>query len=89
MGIRIRVLLVLLTVVLGASACATSRQWAEASRHPSWFASWDHLRFSLAHQGHEATPRVTQTNVQEAKSQSWWGDPVAVRPDQVIGRVTR
>jgi len=82
---RIRVGLVLLTVAVGASACATSEQWAEWHEHSTHFASGDHLSFSFRHQGANPTPRVSRQDVEIAKTQSWWGEPVVVRPDQLFG----
>jgi hypothetical protein len=79
------ILLFLLGIVVTMSACATSEQWAEWRAHSTHFASGDHLWFSLENRG--ATPRVTQRDIQAAKAQSWWGDPVVVRPDQIFGRV--
>lgn len=80
---RIRLLLVLGGIVAGASACATSSQWAEWREHSSHFASGDHLVFSLHNRDGRA--RVTRKDLQEARAQSWWGTPVVVRPDQLFG----
>ncbi len=83
MSQRIRMFLILVTVVAGASACATSEQWAEWREHSSHFASGDHLVFSIHNQdGHV---RVTRQDLREARAQSWWGEPVVVRPDQLFG----
>lgn len=84
MEFRIRTLFVLLGVAVAASACATSDQWSEWHRHSSHFASGDHLSFSFRHQGENPPPRVRQTDIDRAKGESWWGDPVVVRPDQLF-----
>jgi len=84
MGIRLHVLLLLIGAAVAASACANSEQWAEWRQHSSHFASGDHLFFSMRHQGDNPTPRVTRRDVDEARTQSWWGQPIVVRPDQLF-----
>jgi hypothetical protein len=74
--------LILLVVIAGTGACATSEQWSEWRRHSSHFASGDHLWFSVHNQGER--PRVSRQDIQLASAQSWWGDPVVVRPDQIF-----
>jgi len=86
MGRYLRVAFVLLAVAAGSSACATSRQWAEWRQHSSHFASGDHLIFSLRNEREDQAPRVTRRDLEEAKAQVWWGDPVVVRPDQLAER---
>jgi hypothetical protein len=84
MGIRVRVFLLLLGGAVAGSACASSEQWAEWRQHSSHFASGDHLFFSMRHQGDNPTPRVSRRDVDEARAQSWWGQPIVVRPDQLF-----
>jgi hypothetical protein len=72
----------LLTVAVGAGACANPEQWKEWKAHSSHFASGDHLIFSAKNQGQ--TPRVRTSDQRMASAQSWWGDPVLVRPDQIF-----
>jgi hypothetical protein len=81
---RVRVLLVLLAVAAGSGACATSEQWAEWHKHSSHFASGDHLFFSLRNRGANPTPRVYKSDVNKAQAQSWWGDAIVVRPEQLF-----
>ncbi len=50
--------------------------------HPTQFSSWDHLKFSVKNQEGEAKV-VTHRDLEEAKSEGWWGDVVKVTPDQV------
>ena len=80
---RLRVLIgsVLLVSAAAAGGCA-SETWREWRSHSSHFASGDHMMFSLKNQG--KTPKVTSTDTKLAASQSWWGDPVVVRPDQIF-----
>jgi hypothetical protein len=79
-----RTLLVCLTIAVAATGCATSEQWADWRAHSSHFASGSHLWFSLRHQGDAPTPRVRQRDVEVARGESWWGEPVVVRPDQLF-----
>jgi hypothetical protein len=80
----LRRILILLTAALAGSACATSEQWAEWRQHSSHFASNDHLGFSMRHRGANPIPRVRQQDVERAKAESWWGDPIVVRPEQIF-----
>jgi hypothetical protein len=74
--------LLLTLSALGLGACATSEQWAEARKHPSWFASSEHLGFSWRNRGDN--PKVSRQDQRLAASQGWWGDAVLVRPDQIF-----
>lgn len=82
MGKTLRTTTILLAVAIGASACATSEQWKEWRSHPTHFATDQHMMFSLKNQG--KTPRVRRSDETAAANQSWWGDPVLVRPDQIF-----
>ncbi len=75
-----------LVALAGLGGCATQEQWAEISKHPSWFASWEHLRFSARNQGEKAVaaPRVSREDLRLAQAQGWWGDALVVRPDQIF-----
>lgn len=81
---RLRTLVLLAAVTVAGAACATGEQWAEWRGHSSHFASGRHLFFSIRHQGASPVPRVTQGDVQKARFESWWGDPIVVRPDQIF-----
>lgn len=83
MPVRIRLLVLTLAAAAG-TACATPEQWAEWHKHSSHFASGEHLRFSMRHQGANPTPRVSQGDVDRARTESWWGEPIVVRPDQLF-----
>jgi hypothetical protein len=77
-------LLVLIAALAGTAACATPDQWAEWRQHPSHFASGSHLAFSVTHQGEHPTAPVSRQNFERARAEAWWGDPLMVRPDQVV-----
>lgn len=82
---RARKLTVLLLIGIGltAGACATSEEWAEWKKHPSHFASGDHLFFSFRHT--EGTPpHVTKRDVELARSEKWWGKVITVSPEQIF-----
>jgi hypothetical protein len=72
----------LLLALAAVSGCASSEQWTEWKSHSSHFASGDHMAFSMRNQGN--TPKVRATDTRMASAQSWWGDPVVVRPDQIF-----
>jgi hypothetical protein len=42
------------------------------------------MGFSLRHQGANPRPHVTEGDVERARFESWWGDPVVVSPDQLF-----
>jgi hypothetical protein len=79
----IRFALILMSAAIVTSSCASSEQWKEWRSHSTHFASGDHMAFSLKNQG--STPRVSRRDEREAAAQSWWGQPVVVRPDQIFG----
>jgi len=84
MRTRLRVLLLLVALALALTACATSEQWSEWRQHSSHFASGDHLWFSMRHQGENPTPHVRRQDVDRARTQAWWGEPIVVRPEQLF-----
>jgi hypothetical protein len=73
---------VALVVAASLAGCASSEQWKEWRSHSSHFASGDHMTFSIKNQG--KTPRVSAQDQRVASAQSWWGEPVLVRPDQIF-----
>jgi hypothetical protein len=72
----------LLGIAVAAPGCASSQQWKEWKSHSSHFASGEHMGFSLRNQGN--TPKVSQQDQRVAAGQSWWGEIVVVRPDQIF-----
>lgn len=70
-------------ILTGATACASSEEWAEWMKHPSHFASGDHLMFSFRNTEGSA-PRVTRAEVERARSEQWWGKVITVSPEQII-----
>ena len=81
MRLRISIALLSLAGAVASAGCA-SQDWQEWKSHPTHFASGDHMAFSLKNQG--STPKVSSSDTRLAASQSWWGEPVVVRPDQIF-----
>jgi hypothetical protein len=78
-----------LTLFLGGlmmltSACATTEEWAEWRSHSAHFASGDHGLFSLRNNKDGSNPRVTRTDVEAARQQSWWGKTITVSQEQIF-----
>jgi hypothetical protein len=82
MGVTTRYGLLVVVLALGLGACASDEQWREWKAHSTHFASVDHLTFSMRNRGPE--PRVRRRDERAALAQSWWGQPVIVRPDQIF-----
>jgi hypothetical protein len=78
-----------LTLFLGGlmmltSACATSEEWAEWRSHNTHFASGEHGLFSLRNNKDGSNPRVTRTDVEAARQQTWWGKAITVSQEQIF-----
>ena len=72
--------------MLGAtliSGCATREQWAEWRGHSSHFASGQHLAFSMRNTEGSA-PSVRRADMEASRVESWWGQVITVRPDQIF-----
>jgi hypothetical protein len=70
-------------ILLVTASCATSEEWAEWQKHPTHFASGDHVFFSLRHTEGSA-PRVTRRDMDRARSEQWWGKVITVAPGQIF-----
>lgn len=73
----------LAAVLLVASGCATSEEWSEWTKHPTHFASDQHMGFSLRHT-EGSQPRVGRRDVEASRNQSWWGKAITVSPEQIF-----
>jgi len=80
------VVLILVGATILGAGCASQKQWTDWKHHSTHFASRDHMWFSLTHQGEKTPPTVTRQDLNNAGRQSWWGDQVAVRSNQVSQR---
>jgi len=74
----------LIVVAFLAGACATSEQWVEWRGHTSHFASGDHGMFSMRNNMSGTNPRVTRLDIENTRTQNWWGKNISVEPGQVI-----
>ena len=72
------------SVVMLTSACATSEEWAEWRNHNTHFASGTHGVFSLRNNRDGSNPRVRRTDVDAARTESWWGKAITVSPEQIF-----
>ena len=70
---------------LAASGCATSEEWEEWRKHPTHFASGQHMGFSLRHTGENPAPNVTKRDIEAARAETWWGKVIIVSPEQIFG----
>ena len=70
-------------MMLAASACATSEELAEWTKHPSHFASGEHAMFSFRNTEGSA-PRVTRGEIERARAEQWWGKVITVSAEQII-----
>jgi len=70
-------------VMLVASACATSEERAEWTKHPTHFASGDHAMFSFRNTEGSA-PRITRSEIERARAEQWWGKVITVSAEQII-----
>ena len=74
----------LIGVTFLAGACATSEQWAEWRAHTTHFASGEHGSFSMSNNMSGMNPRVTRLDIENSRTQNWWGKNISVEPGQVI-----
>lgn len=70
-------------LMLVASACASSEEWAEWGKHSTHFASGGHVTFSFRNTEGSA-PRVTRSEIERARAEQWWGKVITVSPEQII-----
>lgn len=71
-------------ILVLTSACATSDQWSDWRAHTSHFASGEHGMFSMRNNLDGSNPRVSRRDIDNARSQSWWGKAITVSPEQIF-----
>lgn len=72
-------------IALLTAACATSQDWALWRSHTTHFASGDHGIFSLVNNKDGSNPKVTRTDIENARVENWWGNyPISVSPNQIF-----
>jgi hypothetical protein len=72
-----------LVVLLAAGGCATSDEWAEWKAHNTHFASDKHIGFSWRNREGQP-PRVSRSDIDVARAESWWGKAITVSPEQIF-----
>ena len=77
--------LTVIATLTGAAGCATRQELAAWSSHPTHFASGDHAVFSLRNDM-SSRPEVSRSDLNRARAENWWGDPVTISPDQIVSR---
>ena len=89
MRFKIATVAALIGVAFLSGACASSEQWAEWRAHTTHFASGDHGMFSLSNNMEGRNPKVTRLDVENSRTQNWWGKTITVEPGVRVGqRVT-
>ena len=71
-----------MTVML--NGCATRDELQEWLKHPTHFASGQHMGFSLRNPGDTPTPNVTRKDINAAQEETWWGKVILVKPEQIF-----
>jgi hypothetical protein len=73
------------TVLFLMGACATSDDWKVWREHTTHFASGEHGMFSIRNNKDGSNPRVTRRDIEDARTQNWWGIyAVTVSPSQIF-----
>jgi hypothetical protein len=70
---RIMKVTVFIGVLLGAAACATSEDWSMWRAHNTHFASGEHGFFSMRNHKDGSDPKVSRSDVENSRQESWWG----------------
>jgi hypothetical protein len=71
-------------LLLSATGCATSEEWADWRGHTTHFASGEHGFFSLRNDKEGRHPRVTRLDLEASRTQNWWGKTISVDSSQII-----
>lgn len=72
-------------VALLTGGCVTAAEWTAWRAHAAHFASFEPMGFSLRNREGSA-PRVRRRDLEEARAQHWWGDPITVGTAQILER---
>jgi hypothetical protein len=84
MGSKIVTVTGLIGIAFLGGACATSEQWADWRGHTTHFASGEHGMFSMSNNLDGSNPKVTRLDIENSRTQNWWGKSITVEPGQVI-----
>lgn len=72
-------------VTLLVTGCASNDEWDTWKGRSAHFASTDHAAFSVRNRLGTA-PRVSRKDIEIARQQGWWGQPVTVDQAQILER---
>jgi len=65
-----------------ACSAADRQVWLEHNTH---FASGEHAGFSLVNNKDGSNPKVTRSDIEDARNQNWWGIyAITVDPKQIM-----
>jgi hypothetical protein len=64
---------VLIGVLFLTAACATTEDWKMWLAHNTHFASGEHGVFSMQNNKDGSNPKVSRSDIENARQQSWWG----------------
>jgi len=73
------------SVLVALSGCASSDEWTTWKEHPTHYASGDHGFFSLRNR-EGTSAKVTRDDIAMARDQGWWGKPITVSSEQILER---
>lgn len=79
----IRPVILMIGLATLVAGCATTDERQDWRAHPTHFATDNHLSFSVTNAAAGA-PRITPEMVQRAKTESWWGTVITVKPEQIF-----
>ena len=66
-------------------ACASGEDWKVWREHNTHFASGEHGMFSLRNNKDGSNPKVTRSDIDDARNQNWWGIyAITVSPSQIF-----
>jgi hypothetical protein len=74
-------LLLAVGIIVAVVGCASQRDLATWSGHPTHFASADHLTFSVRN-GNGGEVRIADADLVRAREQGWWGETVPPEPPE-------
>ena len=76
--------IVMIGIATLAAGCASTDEWQDWRGHPTHFASGQHGSFSLQNNKDGSNPRVSGLDIAEAKTETWWGKVITVKPEQIF-----
>jgi hypothetical protein len=74
----------MLVIALLIGGCATGDDWSMWRSHSTHFASGEHGFFSMRNNKDGSNPKVSRSDIEEARQENWWGlYTVSVSPSQI------